>query len=553
MHYLLHAAVGRKRGARTWDHGTWIAVKHIKKCHKFGHKTQQEIIKHFHEGLNVITCNCIIVLQITNLHAIFKARPHVCPKQEALDVTEVVLHQDSIISIEKGQFNIILCQTLGTRLDKNNQKTKSECLLVSNLDQNQYGTKISKYSLPESLAGDWRGMSKEEWLGTLYNNLWGHAVGIQQNYHSGQTKLQSPQEYHQLTQSFKDLKQFQSILWPTTTLELQHKFSSEPAVHTKELNMHNIAHKVKAQGHKKMRMLVFSYQFQLQKNNLEHQFLLTPGQQHIIYDKTKCHLKLSTSTRVTESTPSKRICMNSEASRCLVFGILITCSTLSLALNENDYLIFFYTFCIFLIPYFVFFIFKGFILVVLLMRKWAIPLLILGLLRNAKQHLKILIRWFFTAPLLFDIQYLSQCLESFILIMWLCLIGGVLMPSVLWLIMDNIHLLNFPISTIITLVSLVMQMNLPESLHGEYDLSGFAVGVVKKDKIIDGKNIVKGDVCLCFNPSYTFLHNFLHNKMAFRHLVILTGTRFWFYIHGSIKSFIQCTRYYVFLKSMTKM
>lgn len=28
-----------------------------------------------------------------------------------------------------------------------------------------------------------------------------------------------------------------------------------------------------------------------------------------------------------------------------------------------------------------------------------------------------------------------------------------------------------------------------------------------------------------FNPSYTFLHNFLHNKMAFRHLVILTGTR----------------------------
>ncbi|KAL5683770.1 hypothetical protein ACJX0J_010155, partial [Zea mays] len=48
-----------------------------------------------------------------------------------------------------------------------------------------------------------------------------------------------------------------------------------------------IAHEVKAQGHKKMRMLVFSYQFQLQKNNLEHQFLLTPGQQHIIYDKTK--------------------------------------------------------------------------------------------------------------------------------------------------------------------------------------------------------------------------------------------------------------------------
>ncbi|CAD6272625.1 unnamed protein product [Miscanthus lutarioriparius] len=32
--------------------------------------------------------------------------------------------------------------------------------------------------------------------------------------------------------------------------------------------------------------------------------------------------------------------------------------------------------------------------------------------------------------------------------------------------------------------------------EGEYDLSGFAVGVVKKDKVIDGKNIVKGDVLI---------------------------------------------------------
>jgi hypothetical protein len=43
-----------------------------------------------------------------------------------------------------------------------------------------------------------------------------------------------------------------------------------------------------------------------------------------------------------------------------------------------------------------------------------------------------------------------------------------------------------------------------------------------------------------FNPSYTFLHNFLHNKMAFRHLVILTGTRLhdtcicFFIVFGSI-------------------
>lgn len=31
---------------------------------------------------------------------------------------------------------------------------------------------------------------------------------------------------------------------------------------------------------------------------------------------------------------------------------------------------------------------------------------------------------------------------------------------------------------------------------GEYDLSGFAVGVVKKDSVIDGKNIAEGDVLI---------------------------------------------------------
>lgn len=31
---------------------------------------------------------------------------------------------------------------------------------------------------------------------------------------------------------------------------------------------------------------------------------------------------------------------------------------------------------------------------------------------------------------------------------------------------------------------------------GEYDLSGFAVGVVKKDSVIDGKTIVAGDVLI---------------------------------------------------------
>jgi phosphoribosylaminoimidazole (AIR) synthetase len=32
--------------------------------------------------------------------------------------------------------------------------------------------------------------------------------------------------------------------------------------------------------------------------------------------------------------------------------------------------------------------------------------------------------------------------------------------------------------------------------EGEYDLSGFAVGAVKKDKVIDGKNIIEGDVLI---------------------------------------------------------
>ncbi|XP_031131208.1 phosphoribosylformylglycinamidine cyclo-ligase, chloroplastic/mitochondrial-like [Ipomoea triloba] len=32
--------------------------------------------------------------------------------------------------------------------------------------------------------------------------------------------------------------------------------------------------------------------------------------------------------------------------------------------------------------------------------------------------------------------------------------------------------------------------------NGEYDLSGFAVGIVKKDSVIDGKNIVPGDVLI---------------------------------------------------------
>lgn len=32
--------------------------------------------------------------------------------------------------------------------------------------------------------------------------------------------------------------------------------------------------------------------------------------------------------------------------------------------------------------------------------------------------------------------------------------------------------------------------------EGEYDLSGFAVGIVKKDSVIDGKNIKVGDILI---------------------------------------------------------
>ncbi|BBG95838.1 hypothetical protein Prudu_004487 [Prunus dulcis] len=39
---------------------------------------------------------------------------------------------------------------------------------------------------------------------------------------------------------------------------------------------------------------------------------------------------------------------------------------------------------------------------------------------------------------------------------------------------------------------------------GEYDLSGFAVGIVKKDSVIDGKNIVAGDVLIGL-PSSGFI------------------------------------------------
>jgi phosphoribosylformylglycinamidine cyclo-ligase len=37
--------------------------------------------------------------------------------------------------------------------------------------------------------------------------------------------------------------------------------------------------------------------------------------------------------------------------------------------------------------------------------------------------------------------------------------------------------------------------------EGEYDLSGTAVGVVKKEDLIDGKNITVGDIIIGLPPS----------------------------------------------------
>jgi len=53
--------------------------------------------------------------------------------------------------------------------------------------------------------------------------------------------------------------------------------------------------------------------------------------------------------------------------------------------------------------------------------------------------------------------------------------------------------------------------------EGEYDLSGFAVGKVKKDKLIDGKNIVKGDVLIGLSSSGVHSNGF---SLARRYLYL---------------------------------
>ena len=57
---------------------------------------------------------------------------------------------------------------------------------------------------------------------------------------------------------------------------------------------------------------------------------------------------------------------------------------------------------------------------------------------------------------------------------------------------------------------------------GEYDLSGFAVGIVKKDSVIDGKNIEVGDVLIGLPSSGVHSNGFsLVRRFAFVPLRLL--------------------------------
>ena len=53
-----------------------------------------------------------------------------------------------------------------------------------------------------------------------------------------------------------------------------------------------------------------------------------------------------------------------------------------------------------------------------------------------------------------------------------------------------------------SVVSLMQTAEMPGFYaEGEYDISGFAVGIVKKSDVIDGKSITEGDVILGFPSS----------------------------------------------------
>lgn len=67
---------------------------------------------------------------------------------------------------------------------------------------------------------------------------------------------------------------------------------------------------------------------------------------------------------------------------------------------------------------------------------------------------------------------------------------------------------------------------------GEYDLSGFAVGIVKKDSVIDGKNISVGDVLIGLSSSgvhsngFSLVRRFVTDLMNENPLLFFHGITF---------------------------
>jgi phosphoribosylaminoimidazole (AIR) synthetase len=73
--------------------------------------------------------------------------------------------------------------------------------------------------------------------------------------------------------------------------------------------------------------------------------------------------------------------------------------------------------------------------------------------------------------------------------------------------------------------------------EGEYDLSGFAVGKVKKDKLIDGKNIVKGDVLIGLPSSGVHSNGFSLARRYYTFHLFQICTQHWVY---KLFSFSSC-------------
>ena len=65
---------------------------------------------------------------------------------------------------------------------------------------------------------------------------------------------------------------------------------------------------------------------------------------------------------------------------------------------------------------------------------------------------------------------------------------------------------------------------------GEYDLSGFAVGIVKKDSVIDGRDIAAGDVLIGLPSSGVHSNGFslvrrlvLFSKRLYYAIILITS------------------------------